>query len=200
MCILFGFADFPLVTQATAGSGSAIGEIDGIPTWESPCYSLIAPKPDGHGPPTQAEIDGELYLPPLDPDDQGLPPVPPCVDTPADAVATLAPTLANVAANVFVPACGFSSCHGSGGNAGGLNFEGDLHADLLGHVVVGNTNLPLVDPGNAAGSWLFQRIAGCEPTDQDGGPTSHMPLNAPFLLDPALVALVRDWIDLGAPG
>jgi hypothetical protein len=198
MCILFGFADFPMVTQATGNNGSAIGLVDGIPTFQSPCFSLVAPKPEGHGPPTQTEIDGELYLPPIDPDDQGLPPIPPCEDTPADAVASLAPTLTNVAANVFVPACSFSSCHGTGGAAGGFSLEGDLHAKLLGHTVLGNTDLPLIDPGDPEGSWLYQRIAACEPTDKAGNPVTHMPLNAPFLLNPGLIATVRDWIAAGA--
>src|SRR5690606_9649383 len=81
MCIAFGFADTPNTSQATAASGVAMGEVDGIPYFQGDCFSLIAPKPAGHGPPTQDELDGELYLPPLDPDDQGLPPVPPCEDT-----------------------------------------------------------------------------------------------------------------------
>jgi hypothetical protein len=199
MCILFGFVDFPLVTQATATSGSAIGPVDGIPTFEGSCFSLVVPKPAGHGPPTQAELDGELYLPPLDPNDQGLPPIPPCVDTPADAVASLEPTLTNVAANLFVPGCSFSSCHGGGGGAGGLNLDGSLHAKLLGHTVVGNTDLPLVDPGNPEGSWLYQRISQCQPQDKNGNVVTHMPLNAPFLLDPGVIATVRDWISAGAP-
>ena len=198
MCILFGFADFPLVSQATAGSGAAIGEVDGIPTFEGSCISFAVPKPDGHGPPTQAEIDGEIYLPPIDPDDRGLPPVPPCEDIPTDAAASLEPTLTNIAANLLVPACGFSSCHGTGGSAGGLNFQGDLHAKLLGHSVVGHSDLPLIDPGNPEGSWLYQRISNCEPSDKDGNTVTHMPLNAPFLLAPGLIATVRDWISAGA--
>ena len=199
MCILFGFTDFPLVTQATATSGAAIGEEDGIPTFEGSCFSLVSPKPDGFGPPTQAEKDGALYLPPIDPDDQGLPPVPPCEDTPVDAVASLEPTYANVVANLFVPACGFSSCHGSGGGAGGLNLEGGAQ-DLLDHVPLANTDLPLVEPGDPEGSWLYQRISQCEPQDKAGNPVAHMPLNAPFLLDPGVIATVRDWIAAGAPG
>jgi hypothetical protein len=198
MCIAFGFADTPNISNASATSGVAVGEVDGIPYFQGDCFSLISPKPDGYGPPTQAELDGELYVPPIDPDDEGLPPVPPCVDTPIDAIASLAPTLTNVAANVFVPACGFSSCHATGGSAGGLNFEGDLHADLLAHTVVGNTDLPLVDPGNPEGSWLYRKLSECEPSDRNGAPVSHMPLNAPFLLDPGLVATVRDWIAGGA--
>ncbi len=198
MCIAFGYADTPNTSQATAASGVAVGEIDGIPHFQGGCFSLISPKADGHGPPTQEEIDGPLYVPPIDPTDEGLPPVPPCEDTPADAVASSSPTLSAVAANVFAPACGFSSCHATGGSAGGLNFEGDLHAKLLGHTVLGNADMPLIDPGNPDNSWLYQRISRCEPTDANETIVSHMPLSAPFLLEPGLVATVRDWIAAGA--
>ncbi|KIG17338.1 Alkaline phosphatase [Enhygromyxa salina] len=198
MCIAFGFADTPNISQATASSGSAVGLVDGIPHFQGDCFSLIVPKPEGHGPPSPAELEAELYLPPIDPADQGLPPFPPCEDTPDNAVASLSPTLSNVAANVFVPACGFSSCHGSGGSAGGLNLEGDLHATLLGHPVVANTSLPLIDPGNPEGSWLYRKLSRCEPLDANMAVVSHMPLNAPFLLSPGLVATVRDWIAGGA--
>jgi hypothetical protein len=199
MCIAFGFADTPNISQASATSGVAVGNVDGVPHFQSDCFSLIAPKPPGYGPPTQEELDGELYIPPIDPEHQGLPPVPPCEDTPIDAVASLPASLTSVAANVFVPGCSFSSCHGTGGSAGGLNFEGDLHADLLAHQVIGNTDLPLVDPGNPEGSWLYRKMSECEPSDRNGATVSHMPLNAPFLLSPGLVATVRDWIAAGAP-
>lgn len=199
MCIAFGFAEANMVTQVGGDDGQAVGLVDGIPVFQSDCFSLVAPKAPGQGPPSAEEIAGELYLPPLDPDDQGLPPIPPCEDTPADALASLEPTLTNVAGNVFVPACSFSSCHGTGGAAAGLSFQGDLHADLLGHSVIANTDLPLIDPGNPEGSWLYRRISQCDPLDDDGNPVTHMPLNAPFLLDPGLVATVRDWIAAGAP-
>jgi hypothetical protein len=199
MCIAFGFAESNVVTQAAATNGSAAGVVDGIPYFQSGCWSAVAAKPPGHGPPTQAEIDGELYLPPVDPEDQGLPPVPPCEDTPADAVASLEPTLTNVAANLFVPACSFSSCHGTGGAAAGLNFDGEVYDALMNHSVVANTDLPFVDPGNPEGSWLYQKVSRCEPLDQGGNPGTHMPLNAPFLADPGVVATLRDWIAVGAP-
>jgi hypothetical protein len=201
MCIAFGFADTPNISQATSSSGVAVGEVDGIPHFQGDCFSLVVPKADGYGPPTQAELDGELYIPPLDPEDQGLPPVPPCEDTPIDAVASLPATLTSISANLFVPGCQFSSCHGTGGSAGNLNFEGmegDLHADLLAHPVVDNTDLPLIDPGNPEGSWLYRKLSECEPSDRSGGSVSHMPLNAPFLANPGLVATVRDWIAAGA--
>ncbi|NJK32419.1 MAG: hypothetical protein HC927_08415, partial [Deltaproteobacteria bacterium] len=71
MCIAFGFAEAALVTQAGGAQGSAVGMVDGIPTFASDCFTLTAPKAPGQGPPTQEEIEGELYLPPIDPEDQG---------------------------------------------------------------------------------------------------------------------------------
>jgi hypothetical protein len=61
------------------------------------------------------------------------------------------------------------------------------------------TRPPLVDPGDPENSWLFHLLSRCEPTREGGGAASHMSLNAPFLLDDALVAKVRDWIADGAP-
>ncbi len=199
MCIAFGFAEANLVTQAAGYGGVAAGVEDGVPVFEGACATIVAAKAPGQGPPTAAEIEGELYLPPLDPDDENLPPIPACEDTPADALPLAEPTLTNLRAALFVPACSFSSCHGSGGAAAGLTFEApDLHAALLDHVPLDDVDMPLVQPGDPAGSWLYHKLSRCEPTNQGGALVSHMPLNAPFLLDPGLVALLREWIAAGA--
>jgi hypothetical protein len=74
----------------------------------------------------------------------------------------------------------------------------DLHGELMDHEVVADVSLPLVEPGDPEGSHLYQRLARCEAVDDAGHPLSHMPYNAPFLLDDELVALVRTWIEDGA--
>lgn len=200
MCIAFGFAEANLVTQAAGYAGVAAGVEDGVPVFESACATLVAAKAPGQGPPSPEEIDAPLYLPPLDPADQDLPPIPACQDSPLDALPLAEPTLTNIHAAVLVPACSFSSCHGSGGAAGGLSFEApDLHGELLGHTVLADTDLPLIEPGDAQGSWLYRKLAECEPSDLGGNVVAHMPLNAPFLIDPRLVAMVGAWIDAGAP-
>jgi hypothetical protein len=56
------------------------------------------------------------------------------------------------------------------------------------------SQLPLVAPGDPEGSWLYRRVSRCAP---DGA--AHMSLNSPTLLDPSVVALVREWIAAGAP-
>ncbi|MEM7159901.1 MAG: hypothetical protein AAF799_44080 [Myxococcota bacterium] len=198
MCIAFGFADAAVISQAAADNGEVVGNEGGILRFESNCLTLTAAPLPEQGPPSQAELDGDLYLPPVDPDDQGLPPVPECVDASAEVAPGWAPTLSNLRDHVF-PACGFSSCHGSGGQAGGLDLDAaDLHAELLGHAVSNETAMPLVNPGAPEQSWLFQKMAKCDPVDDAGTPVTHMPSNAPFLLEPSLVAMVREWIAAGA--
>ena len=86
-------------------------------------------------PPTQEEIDGDLYIPPTDPADEGLDPVDACVDTPADAEPTVAPTFTNVRETLFSSSCVFSSCHGVGGAAAGLDLMAtDVHDVLLSRI------------------------------------------------------------------
>jgi hypothetical protein len=55
-----------------------------------------------------------------------------------------------------------------------------------------------VEPGDPEGSWLYRIISRCEPTDDAGNVLAHMPRNAPVLMDDALVATVRAWIEAGA--
>ena len=58
--------------------------------------------------------------------------------------------------------------------------------------------MPLVEPGDPERSWLYKLLSECEPTRDNGNVASHMPLNAPILLDDVLVAKVRAWIEAGA--
>ena len=70
---------------------------------------------------------------------------------------------------------------------------------MLSHTTMANSDLPLVAPGDPDGSWLYRRIADCEPTDRAGNIMAHMPFNAPTLARAELVAKVRAWIAAGAP-
>lgn len=58
--------------------------------------------------------------------------------------------------------------------------------------------MPLVSPGDPDDSWLYHLLADREPTLPAGQVVSHMPKNAPKLLDDALVAKLREWIEAGA--
>jgi hypothetical protein len=201
MCVMLGLADMSLIMDGTVWSGSQIVDAqDGIQFNEGPCSVIGLPKNAAQMPPTPEEIAGDLYVPPTDPTDAGLPPVDDCEDTPASATPAVAPTLSNVRDTLFVSSCAFSSCHGIGNPVAGLDLLApDLHAVLLNHSVqTATTAMPLVTPGEPENSWLYQVISQCEPTDDAGNVKLHMPLNDPTLSDPRLVALVRDWIAAGA--
>lgn len=198
MCALLGLADAEIMMDATVVGGSQIvGVEDGIQINSGPCGVLSVPKTAAHEPPTAAEIAGELYVPPTDPADQGLEPIDECHDTPADAAPLLPPTLTNLRDTLLSSSCVFSSCHAAGNPAAGLDLTAtDLHSVLLGSST--QTGMPRVSPGDPDGSWLYRSISQCQPTDDDGTVRSHMPLNAPTLADPGMVAMVREWIAAGA--
>src|SRR5690606_3965338 len=166
---------------------------------ESPCSVIGLPKNAAQGPPSQAELEGPLYVPPSDAGDAGLPPVDDCTDVPADAGPGTEATLSKVRDTLFVSTCQFSACHAGGNAAAGLDLAAaDLHTELLEHSVLADTDLPLVAPGDPEGSWLYQLVARCQPKDASGKAVSHMPLNSPRLSDPGLVAALREWIASGA--
>jgi hypothetical protein len=199
MCVLMA-----LVESDTGMVGSVqldsqiVGVQDDIHMYEGPCLAFAIAKNEDQGMPTPEEIDAPLYLPPVDPEDQGLPPFPECKDADRTAVPDAPATLASLAETIFAPACSYASCHGAGG-AGQLDLTAsDLHAELLGHDVLLSPGMPLVDPGNPDNSWLYHLLADCEPTLPSGVVVSHMPKNAPQLLDDEVVAQLRAWIEAGA--
>jgi hypothetical protein len=197
MCVMLGLAESKVMFDASVTGGTtAVGmSQDGALEFEGPAGMLVLPKNPSQSLPTQEEIDAELYIPPSG--DDALPPIPECFDHDPATAPVLEPTLSNVAAVVFQQSCTFNSCHGSSAQAAGLNLQApDLLTELMNHEVMGNTGASLVEPGDLDNSWLYQIMAKCDP---DGGTGSHMPLNAPVLLDDSSVALVREWILDGAP-
>ena len=200
MCVMLGLAEADMIFDGTVLSGSRIVDVvDGVRMVEGACLVLSYPKHADQGPPTPEEIEGPLYLPPVDPASAGVPPVPPCRNADPSVAPSIEPTLAALREQVFVPACTFSSCHGQGAIAGLDLLRSDLHTALLDHTVVANVDLPLVAPGDPEHSWLYRLLSECNPTDDAGNPVPHMPRNAPILLDDDLVAAVRVWIEAGAP-
>lgn len=189
-----------LVLESTVPIATYVGEDeDGVKHRSGECLTVGSAKTGRQVPPVQAERDAPLYLPPLDPGDAELPPVPECHDADRGAAPVVAPTLAELRAALFTPACTFSSCHGVG-LAAGLDFAAeDLHTELLEHTPITSAGIPLVVPGDPDGSWLYRVLSECAPADGNGSVASHMPLNAPVLLDDGIVASVRAWIEAGAP-
>ena len=200
MCVMLLLVESALLLDGAVLSGSQLIEArDGVQYYEGDCLIIGYPKSGAQGPPTEAELEGGLYVPQLDDGDGELPPVPVCVQADPDAAPLDDVSLANLDNTLFQPACAFSACHGAGG-AAGLDFTvADLHATLLGHEVSANTSLPLVAPGDPEGSWLYRLVSRCDPTDDAGISVTHMPRNAPVLLDDAIVATLREWIASGAP-
>ena len=200
MCVMLLLVESELLMDGSVVSASQfVGSEDDVQMYEGGCLIIGYPKNGDQGPPTDAEIAAELYLPPVAPGDVDLPPVPVCVDSDPDAAPLDEVSLATISETLLQPACAFSACHGAGG-AAGLDFTAtDLHATLLQHDVQAGTSLPLVVPGDPDRSWLYRIISQCEPMDDAGTVVAHMPRNAPVLLDDALIATVREWIAAGAP-
>jgi hypothetical protein len=200
MCVMLGLVEGDLLMENTVLDGSAVVDANGDTVfYEANCLELAFSKNAKQGPPTEEEIEGDLYVPPVDPDDQGLPPVPECEDVDPGVPPYGDVSLSAIRDEVFIPTCTFSSCHGQSGQAAGLNLTaGDLHSQLLNHDVR-DTAMPLVDPGDPDNSWLWHALATCEPETPEGDARSHMPRNAPVLLDAEIVTKVRAWIQAGAP-
>lgn len=199
MCVMLGLADSAVLMDASVQNGKISGEADGVVLNEGACAAIGLPKNAAQGMPTAEEIAAPLYVPPSTPDDAELPEVPTCEDLPADAAAHQPATLSSIASTLFESSCNFSSCHGGGAAAAGLDLSAaDLHGTLLGHAVQADTALPLVAPGDPDGSWLMRLLSQCEPRDDAGDVVSHMPYNSVTLARPELIAKVRDWIAAGA--
>jgi hypothetical protein len=199
MCVMLALIESEAIMGASVDIGSQfVGMEDGAQVWQGLCLGIGLPISEDQAMPTEQEILAPLYLPPVDPDDQGLPPVPECRDANAAVPPDGPATLSRIRDNIFAPACTFSSCHGMSAVAGLDLLAGDLHAELMGHALLADVDDPLVAPGDPDGSHLYQRLAKCEPVDDGGNVLSHMPYNAPFLLTDAEVAMVREWIAAGA--
>jgi hypothetical protein len=198
MCVMLALAESGTLMDMSVNSGSmAVGQVDCIYQYEGHCDYLAVPKGTDQTVPTAAEKNGPFNVPPSG--DEGIPPVPECIDHDPTVEPIIAPTLQNVFDAVFLPSCMFSACHGSVGDASGLDLQSPtLLAELLDHEVVGNPGATLVEPGDPDNSWLYQVMSTCEPAIDGGGVASHMPRNAPILLSDEMVALVREWIAGGA--
>lgn len=197
---MLGLADSAVLMDAGVTNGQVVGNENDILMNEGACQAIGLAKNAAQTLPTADEIAAPLYVPPTQPGDDGLPPVPMCVDHDPATEALQPATLTSVRDTLFASSCTFSSCHGGANAAAGLDLRAeDLHGALLGHTVTGATSRPLVAPGDPDGSWLVELLSKCEPTDDAGNVVAHMPRNAPTLANPALVAKVRAWIAAGAP-
>lgn len=198
MCVMLGLVEGAAMFDAavTGGDAEAGTDAEGRNLREGPCTVTMLPKNANQAMPTQEEIDAPLYVPFTEDTPNNVTVVPECEDTPAAEPARFAPTLSTIHGSVFVPSCAYSACHGATNPAFGLDLStaDGLHQRLTDHAVQHDTTLPLIAPGNAEGSWLYQIMSECDP----GAGVLPMPRNTQSLLEAGLVATVREWINAGA--
>ena len=199
MCVMLGFASGAALLDASMVSGNHVtGVEDGVVKNTGDCISYTVPKNAAQTMPSEEEVAAPLYIPESTGSEE-LPPALECVDDMGSALPEPPVTLTSIRETVLNGSCAFQACHDSVAPAGGLDLVGDVRANLVDQpVLTAQTNLPRVKPGDPEGSWLYHVLSQCAPTDGRGTMVAHMPRNAPTLLDPPLVAKVRDWIINGA--
>lgn len=100
-----------------------------------------------------------------------------------------------IQAEILTPSC--ATCHTDEGRnpSGGLNLKsGSAYSNLVGVASTGKPGATRVIAGNPGGSYLVQKLEGA--ADIAG---LRMPRNGPPYLTDAQVALIRQWIQNGAP-
>lgn len=199
MCVMLGFADSAMLMDGSmASKGEFLGIENGIHENRGPCSVIGLPKNEAQAMPSAEELAAPLYVPPSN-GEGGLPPVLECVDDPGNALPELPATLSSISDTILQGSCTYQACHDSVAPAAGLDLSANVHANLLNHeVLVARTDMRLVEPGQPERSWLMELLSRCEPKDDAGRIHAHMPRNAQTLLDPAVVAKVREWIRAGA--
>jgi len=108
-------------------------------------------------------------------------------------VAGSGPTLTQIQAEIFTPTCAQSACHDSQARGGLVLQAGRSYANLVNVASSQRPALKRVLPGDAAKSYLYQKISLPTPPEGDRMPQGLPPLGA------AQIRLVRDWIEAGAP-
>ena len=200
MCEFLGLADTEVMMDGWVREHNPNGTTqDNVVTYVSPCSVQAVPKNERQTMPTADEINAPLYRPQSAPSDRNIEMIAPCVDTPVDAVAEEPTTLESIRDTIFKAGCNYSACHGSTNAAAGLDLtQPNLLSALNGVASAARPDMPLVDPGRPENSYLYVLMSQCEPTAANGDVVAHMPRNSPTLLEPALVAKIREWIANGA--
>ncbi len=116
-------------------------------------------------------------------------------DSPAAPTTPTVTFSTSIQQQILDPAC--TACHTDQGRtpAGNLNLRsGQSVAQLVGVASSGKTGATRVIAGNPSGSYLIQKLEGA--ADIVG---LRMPRNGPPYLTTEQVALIRQWIQNGAP-
>lgn len=100
-------------------------------------------------------------------------------------------SFASIQSHVFTPIC--SVCHAGGAAPQGLRLDAANSYAMLVNVASSEVpSLKRVRPGDAANSYLVQKIEGRAAVG------ARMPFGGPYL-DAQTITLIRQWIDAGAP-
>jgi hypothetical protein len=94
--------------------------------------------------------------------------------------------------NIFQMSCSFSSCHGMGRGAGGLSLLPDPIASIVDVNAIGSPGKILVVPGSISDSYLMDKLSNEMQEVGDRMPPS-------VALEPDRLAVLRRWIEAGAP-
>lgn len=102
-------------------------------------------------------------------------------------------TLSAIQAAIFSPRCAVAGCHVPDGiGPMPLRSANESFANLVNTPSIQRTNLRRVQPGNAANSYLIQKLEGTA-----GIFGTRMPQGGPFLSSEQ-IDLIRQWINEGA--
>lgn len=103
-------------------------------------------------------------------------------------------TFTEIQTQIFNQSCALSGCHTGGSPAGSMNLSaGNAYAQIVGVASSEVPSLQRINPGNAAQSYLIQKL--------EGAPTitgQRMPFGGPYLPQ-STIDRIRAWVDAGAP-
>ncbi|MBF0350451.1 MAG: hypothetical protein HQM11_05435 [SAR324 cluster bacterium] len=97
-----------------------------------------------------------------------------------------------VQANIFAKYCVI--CHSGEFPMGGMSLEADQYTNVVVNKRLSSTRIPIVNPGNSDGSYIYMKITGDANIKGVQMPAMGGPLSDND------IALIKQWIDVGAPG
>jgi hypothetical protein len=115
----------------------------------------------------------------------------PVVGSPLAAARGGAGSWSSLAAQIFIPRCASSSCHGGSPPPAFPQIDAEIGSAGMVNVPSEQDVMDLVEPGSPDQSWLMVRLRG------EGG-RPYMPVGDAQLSD-AEIAAVESWIANGAP-
>lgn len=103
-------------------------------------------------------------------------------------------TFSQVQSQIFTASCAFSGCHGGSSPAQGLNLSaGSAYSAIVNVPSNERPTLDRIEPNDPAASYLYLKVIGDPSIVGSQMPLGGQPLSA------ALIDLLRDWIERGAP-